>query len=81
MLIEMSSEGVSRMIKSLISSADKASSLDDVMPVVKSWGSEVLVNGMDFIALKRINWSNGMLPDVTYNIIETVCVKHVDWIW
>jgi hypothetical protein len=81
MLVKVSSERVSRMVQSLISSADKASSLDNVVPVVKSWGREVFVNRMNLKSFKWINWSYCMLPYISDNIVEAICVEHVDWIW
>ncbi len=81
MLIKVPSESVSRMVQSRISSADKTSSLDSVVPIVKSRRSEVLVNGMNFKTFKWVNWSHCMLPYVSDNIVEAICFEHIDWIW
>ncbi len=68
------------MVKSLISGADEASSLDHVVSVIKGWGGEVFVNGMDFEPFERVYWSDGVLPDVSDNIIESIGFEHVYWI-
>ncbi len=81
MLIEMSSEGVSCMIKSFISSADETSSFHNVMSVIKSWSGKVLVNWMDFEPFKWVNWSDSVLPNVSYDIVESIVIEHVYWIW
>ena len=78
MLIEVSPEGVSGMIQRFVSSADEAASFDEVVSIVKSWGGEILINGMDFEAFEGINGSDSMLPDISNDIIKASIFKHVD---
>ena len=80
MLIEMSSESISCMVKHLISSTNEASSLDNIMSIIKSWSGKIFINRMDLKAFKRINGSDCMLPDISHNIVEAILVKHVDWV-
>lgn len=69
-LLEMSSESIASMVKSFISSTNETASLDDVVPLIESRSGEVFVNWMDFETMERIDWCDGMLPDVSNYIIE-----------
>jgi hypothetical protein len=77
----MSSEGVSGVIERLITSADETSSLDEVVSVVESRSREVLIDGVDFETFEGINRSNCVLPDISNNVVEPLCLEHIDRIW
>ena len=77
-LIKMSSEILSWLRQSLVSSWNKASSFDDIMSIVKSNSWEILIGGMNFKFIEGVKRSNGMLPDVTDYIMELSLFEHVN---
>lgn len=74
----MSSEGVSGVIESLVAGADETSSLDKVVSVVESRSREILIDGVDFETFEGINRSNCVLPDISNNVVESLCLEHID---
>lgn len=80
MLIKMSSESISCMIKSFITCAYETASFYYVMSVIESWCGKIIIIRMYFKPFKRINWSDCMLPNISYNIIESFILKQIHWI-
>jgi hypothetical protein len=68
-LIEMTTESVSSVVKSLVSSADEAAAFDTIMSLIKCRRSKIIINGMILKLVKRIDWSDGVLPDIANNVI------------
>jgi hypothetical protein len=68
------------MIKCLVASANETTPFNNTMSVVKCRSCEILVVWMNFKSFKRVDWSNSMLPYVTYNIVEALNLKHIDWV-
>lgn len=79
-LIEMSSESVSCMVESFVACADETAAFDYIMSLVEGGSGEVFVDWMDLEFLEGIDGSNGMLPDIAYDIVEVASFEHVDWI-
>ena len=51
------------------------------MTIVECWGCEVFVNRVNFKLTKRVNRSYSMLPYITNDIIKSICLEHIHWIW
>ncbi len=79
-LVKMSSKGVSCVIKGFVACTDEAASFKKIVPLVESRGSEVLVNWMDLKLFEGVDRCDGMLPNVSYDIIEVSSFEHVDWV-
>jgi len=80
-LIEMSSKSISGMFNSLVSSANKTSSFNHIVPTIKCWGWKIFINRVKFKIFKWIYWSWTMLPNISNNIIEITNFEVIYWIW
>ena len=76
--MEVSSEGKSGMVKSLVSSRYEAASFDYVMALVETRSREVFIDWMDLEFIEGVNRSNGMLPYISYQIEELSIFEHVN---
>lgn len=79
-LMEVSSEGIPGMIEGFIACADEASSLNDVMALIKCRSSEVFVDWVNLEVGKGVNGSDCVLPDIPNKIVEVTIFKKIDWI-
>lgn len=77
-LMEMTTKSIPCMVKSLVASRDEGTSFDYVMSVIKSRSSEVFIDRMDVELAKGIHWGDGVLPDISDDVIELACFEHVD---
>lgn len=69
-LIEMSSECIPGMLDGLISSTNKTSTFDHIMPSIESGGREVFIDGMDLKVSKWVDRGWAMLPNIPHYIVE-----------
>lgn len=79
-LVEMPSEGVPGVVEGLVACTDEAAAFDDIMPLVESRGGEVFVDRMDFELLEGVDGGDGVLPDISYHVVEVASLEHVDWV-
>lgn len=76
-LLEVSPEGISGMVESLIASRNKTASLDDIVPFVVGGGCEVFVDGVDLEFLERIDRGNCVLPHIAHDVVEISNFEHI----
>jgi len=74
----MSSEVCSTMILSIASGTYKTASFENVVSLIETRCSIILINWMNLKILIRINRSNSMLPHVTNYVIEISSLEHVN---
>ena len=68
------------MIKGFVTSADEAAALDEVMPFVEGGRGEVFVYRMHFEIGEGVDGSDGVLPDVSDDIVKICSFEEVDGI-
>jgi len=77
-LVKMPPKRKSRMINCLVTCTDETTSFYKIMSVIKSWCCKIFINRMNLKSFKRIDWSDCMLPNITYNIVKSLSLEHIN---
>lgn len=67
------------MLQGLVSSAEEAAALYQVMPLVECRGCEIIVDRVDAEVAKGVDGRYGVLPDVTNDVENALDVEEVNW--
>jgi hypothetical protein len=69
------------MIECLISSTDKTTPFNKIMPFVKARSSEIFIDRVYLELSEGVNWSDCVLPNIAHNIVDSFGREHINWIW
>jgi len=76
-LVKMSSKSIPRVIESLVTRAYETTSFNHIVSLVESRCWKVLVCWMYIKLLKRICWSDCVLPHIANDVVEIASFEHV----
>lgn len=77
-LVEVPSESKPSVIESFIACWNETSSFDQIVPLVIGRSGEVFIDWMDFELFERVDWSDGVLPNISHDIVEISNFEHVN---